>query len=208
MTSNPLQAQFTRLVAAAAIITIGLVALWQAGVIFQSDTASTDSNVSVQPADTSIETPPVAGRSVGLAEGSLAPDFAFSAFDGTRQRLSDFRGRPVLINFWATWCGPCRVELPDLETSLRAHTSDGLVVLAVNTGEHFATAQSYIKDIQVDLTAFAYDPNSAVAHRYNVEQGLPQSYFVDARGVITRVVLGQMSPKIIEAGVAEMLASQ
>ncbi|HLF71782.1 MAG TPA: TlpA disulfide reductase family protein [Dehalococcoidia bacterium] len=203
------RSQLIRLAAAALVVGVSLLVLWQAGVIFQSDAASVDDGVSVQPATVLSETPGGSSRAVGLDEGNLAPDFEFSTFDGERMRLSDFRGRAVLLNFWATWCGPCRIELPDLEALLRQHTSDGLAVIAVNSGEKFGPANSYIKEIGVELTAWAYDPNGAVSRRYAVPglQGLPFSYFIDANGVVRRVIVGQMSPKVMEAGVAEMLVA-
>ena len=202
-----LRPALTRLVAASAAVIIGLLVLWQAGVLFQSDKAATDTGVAVLPANASIETPRTGSQSVGLKEGDLAPDFEFSAFDGERHRLSEFRGRPVLINFWATWCGPCRVELPDLETVLRRHTADNLAIIAVNNGERYGPANAYIEDIGVILTAYAYDPDAAVVRRYSV-QGFPTSYFIDKDGVIRRVIATQMSVNVIESGVSELLATR
>ncbi|HEY4685757.1 MAG TPA: redoxin domain-containing protein, partial [Dehalococcoidia bacterium] len=121
-----------RLAAAGLVVGLGLAGLWQAGVLFQSDEATTTGArgeiVSLEEADASIETPNALGLSVGLRQGDLAPDFEFSAFDGRRLRLSDFRGRPVLLNFWATWCIPCKRELPAMEALLRRHEADGLAV--------------------------------------------------------------------------------
>ncbi|NIP26695.1 MAG: redoxin domain-containing protein, partial [Phycisphaerae bacterium] len=66
------------------------------------------------------------------AVGHPAPDFTLNNLAGQEVSLSDFRGRPVIVNFWATWCGPCRVEMPHLQDSYEAHKDDDLVVLAVN----------------------------------------------------------------------------
>jgi thiol-disulfide isomerase/thioredoxin len=141
---------------------------------------------------------------VGLRTGDLAPNFEFSAFDGRRLKLSDFRGRPVFLNFWATWCGPCKAELPAMETSLRNHEASGLAVVAMNNGEDFVPAERFLRDLEADLTAFGYDPESSVARRYELI-GMPTSYFIDADGVITRVVAGALNERQMESAVQEVI---
>ncbi len=198
-----------RLAGAAVAVGLGLFALWQTGVLFRSDAAATSGGgeaVTLLPADASLTTANPAGLPVGTSEGELAPDFAFSAFDGRRLRLSDFRGRPVLLNFWATWCGPCRQELPDMGTLLRRHESEGLAIIAVNVAETYAPASRFLGQLEIQLTAFAYDPLGDVARRYGVH-GLPTSYFIDPQGVIRRVVPGQMRLKDMESFLQEALAA-
>lgn len=199
----------TRLAGAAVALGIGLVVLWQAGIVFKSDDASiTDANgriVDLQPADASLTTAVPAGRSVGLKPGEVAPDFEFSAFDGARMRLSDYRGRPVLVNFWATWCVPCRTEMPAMEVALRNHQADGLAILAVNNGDRLQAAQRFLEKLDIKLTAYAYDPASTIAERYAI-LGMPTSFFVDANGVITGVYASELSPKLIEQALQDAIA--
>jgi thiol-disulfide isomerase/thioredoxin len=205
---SAVQSRLVRLGGAFAAVALGLVALWQAGVLDSESgaTASRDGvEVLLRASDVTIDTEAQAGRGVGARELDVAPDFEFSAFDGRRLRLSEFRGRPVLLNFWATWCGPCRRELPEMETLQRRYQAQGLAVIAVNTGERFAAADRYLRGIGVQLTAFAYDPASAIARRYGVE-GLPVSLFIDAQGAIARIVNGQLTPALMESGVQEALA--
>jgi thiol-disulfide isomerase/thioredoxin len=147
----------------------------------------------------------MAGRTVGLREGDVAPDFEFSAFDGQRLRLSDFRGRPVLVNFWATWCGPCRAEMPAIEVALREHAADGLAVIAVNNGERIQTAQRFMERLDVEFTAFAYDPSATIVRRYEIP-GMPTSYFIDSDGVITSVYATALNENLLRAAIAEAIA--
>ncbi|NIV39462.1 MAG: redoxin domain-containing protein, partial [Anaerolineae bacterium] len=71
----------------------------------------------------------------GVNQGNLASDFTLETIDGTKVSLSDYRGDVVLVNFWATWCPPCRAEIPDLEAAYQARQGDGFVVLGINVEE-------------------------------------------------------------------------
>ena len=185
-----------------------MLALWQAGVIFPSSEANVlpanGVGLTVRAADASPATPNPRGLSVGLRAANLAPNFEFSAFDGRRISLSEFRGRPVFLNFWASWCGPCRAEMPNMQTMLDVYGLDGLVIIGVNVGEALTPAQAFIDRLEVDFTAFAYDPTQEIVRLYGV-QGLPVSYFIDAEGVISRVIAGQLSYEVMEDSVLEIL---
>jgi thiol-disulfide isomerase/thioredoxin len=202
-----LKTSLLRLAIAAAVVGVAVLGLWQAGVLFQPSDAvvSTDNgSARIFAATTNVDTPVYEGLSVGLNEGQLAPDFEFSTFDGQRMKLSDFRGKPVFLNFWATWCGPCRQEMPNMQTMLEKYSSSNLVVLAVNNGEAVAPAQRFLDRLEVQLTQFAYDPTAQIVRRYQVA-GLPVSYFIDAQGIVTRVVAGELSFNVMEASVQEVI---
>ncbi len=173
--------------------------LWQAGVLFKPQDKVSTPDVALQAPDVSLTPPPAGDLTVGLKEGNLAPDFEFSSFDGKRMRLSDLRGRPVLLNFWATWCVPCRAELPSMQDLQNRYQAQNFAVVAINDGESYHAANGYLSKLQVKLTAFGYDPKEEVAHRFGV-QGLPTSYFIDGRGVIVRAVAGQLTKTIMESG--------
>lgn len=200
---------FIRLIAAGAIVAVAVLVLWQAGILFPENTATVDTpdgTATVFAASTDVDTPPIEGRSVGLEEGQVAPDFEFSTFDGQRMRLSDLRGKPVFLNFWASWCGPCRQEMPNMQTMLDKYgSSSNLVVLAVNNGESLAPAQRFLDRIDIHLTDYGYDPTAQIVKKYQVT-GLPVSYFIDADGVITRVVTGELSFNVMESSVQEVIA--
>lgn len=197
-----------RLVIASVVVGLAMFGLFQAGIIFQSSqtkVTSTDGpTLTIAAADVTPETPNPTGLTVGLKAGNLAPNFEFSAFDGRRLSLSDFRGQPVFLNFWASWCGPCRAEMPNMQTMLDLYGKDGLAIIGVNAGEALTPAQRFIDGLEVDFTAFAYDPTQEIIRLFAV-QGLPVSYFIDADGVITRVIAGQLSYEVMNGSVLEIL---
>jgi len=204
LTSRPsVPPQLLRLAIAAVCIVAGLGALWATGVLSKDEPQ--DRGVPVQAASVDLTTTPVAGRSIGLSEGNVAPDFEFSSFDGKRMKLSDLRGRSVLVNFWASWCIPCRAEMPDIEAALQTYAPQQLAAVGVNNGERYKVAQEFLDKIGAKFTAFAYDADATIAKRYSV-QGMPTSYFIDAKGVITLVVLGPLTPPVMKNGVEGAIA--
>lgn len=136
--------------------------------------------------------------------GFTAADFELPSLDGDPVRLTDFRGRPVILNFWATWCPPCRAEMPALQNVANRYRDAGLVVLLVNEGEDAATIRGFLTDIGVDLPV-ALDRDGAVGSTYRV-RGLPTTVFVRADGTIEDVVVGgPMTEPFLEGQVAVLL---
>jgi thiol-disulfide isomerase/thioredoxin len=156
--------------------------------------------VEVFAADTSVDTPLPEGLQVGLRVGEVAPDFEFSTYEGERVRLSDYRGSPAMINFWATWCIPCFTEMPAIDEAKRRYADVGFVVIAMNKGERYSVAVNWLADQGLDFTAFGHDPDEAVYRRYTGGgiPGLPISFFLDAEGVITEVVYGPLRPSDLD----------
>lgn len=182
-------------------VAAGLVLFWQAGVLFRSDDVRGGA-VALEPPRLDLAT--TGPAPVGIEEGQVAPDFEFSAFDGRRLRLSDFRGRPLVLNFWASWCAPCRAEMPLLEAALRSHADAGLAVIGVNNGERYETASRFLERLDVSLTAYAYDPDGAVVRRYGI-LGMPTTFFIDRDGVITAVITGALTQTLLDKAVAEAI---
>ena len=175
--------------------------LWRAGLLSGPEE---EASLPVQAASVNVPTALPDGLSVGLSEGEVAPDFEFSSLSGDvdapRLRLSQFRGRPVLVNFWASWCLPCRAEMPDVEAALQTYAPQQLVAVGVNNGERYRIARDFIDKVGARFTAFAYDADAAIARRYRV-RGMPTTYFIDAQGVIRLVVEGQLTPSLLENGI-------
>ena len=149
---------------------------------------------------------------VGAQVEKLAPDFEISDFDGERHRLSDFRGKVVYVNFWATWCIPCGVELPDIY-SLEQNHADDVVVIAVNRSQSLDTARSYLEGVPrkdggegVTFTVDGMDPDDTLYREYR-GLGMPVSYFINRDVIVTLVFNGLITPDVMEQSVNEALAS-
>ncbi len=127
------------------------------------------------------------------SEGRPAPDFLLADYQGRAVKLDDFRGKDVLLNFWASWCTACKAEMPDMQELAREHP-DGFVVLAVNQGEGAGTARGFTNSLGVTGSFhFALDKNQDVSNAYELPSGLPHSFFIDKTGVVRAVVHGGMT---------------
>jgi len=141
----------------------------------------------------SSPTPAVAathGPEAAPVVAAPAPDFELETVDGESIRLSDLRGKVVAVNFWATWCSPCRLEMPDLQARADAY-GDRLAVLGVNFDETPAEVKAFRDEVGVRFPLLL-DPGAAVQRLYRVV-GYPTTYFIDPEGIIRFQHLGLMS---------------
>lgn len=121
--------------------------------------------------------------SVAVHAGDLsgpAPQFTLSTFDGKKVSLKDFKGQVVMINFWASWCGPCRQEMPILNELYKKYKKVGFTLLGINLDEDMADAEAFIKKTPVNFPIL-HDPEGKVADLYK-NQAMPSSYFIDSKG--------------------------
>ena len=122
-----------------------------------------------------------------------APDFILPSLDGQVVTLSDFEGKLVLLNFWASWCSPCRYEMPFLEEVSENLKEKGLVLLAVNIGEGPDTVEEFMREFGYSFQVLL-DLNGAVASEYNkynvYGRGIPMSFFIDREGIIRDIKVG------------------
>ncbi|MDR7870245.1 MAG: TlpA disulfide reductase family protein [Tissierellaceae bacterium] len=139
--------------------------------------------------DTVIDDPVVDTSKSDIAIGVELPDFTLENLEGEEVSLSDFRGKIVLVNFWASWCYWCDVEMPDLNKL--SNENDDLVVLAVNVKEDKETARKYIEEKGLDFEV-VLDTDGKIATQYMIE-GLPNSYFVDEEGIFMGRIPGAMN---------------
>jgi thiol-disulfide isomerase/thioredoxin len=152
------------------------------------------------------DTPAVAGHDVGVQKGKLARDFSATTADGEAFRLSDLRGKPAIINFWATWCTSCLVEMPDLKEIQAEFGADKLRVVAVNSGESNGDALEFVEFLDADDFIYAMDPSLAVTDAYGVI-GLSTSVFVDADGVIRATYTGQLPKDLMREFASAAIAA-
>jgi thiol-disulfide isomerase/thioredoxin len=135
--------------------------------------------------------------------GDIAPNFTLQGLNGAPVALNDLRGHPVMLNFWASWCPPCRAEMPDLVKASREYRDRGLVVLAVNFGEDQDTVQHYANVLGMDFP-IVLDRESAVSNRYNLT-GLPTSYFIDGEGTVRDLNSGPLTEKALRIKLDKLL---
>ena len=134
-----------------------------------------------------------AGTQVSAKEGALAPDFLLERLDSGELRLSDFRGKPVVLNFWATWCAPCRKEIPLLVEAYDKYRDQGLVIVGLNLQEGKSIVGPYARDFGMDFP-IAIDRDGEVGDEYRL-LGLPTTYFIDRDGVVRGVYTGPFQEK-------------
>src|SRR5690625_1110658 len=128
----------------------------------------------------------------GLERGNIAPDFELETLEGEKVKLSDYRGEKVLLNFWATWCGPCRAEMPDME---KFHQEDDdVVILAVNlteTEQSSTGVDKFLEELGITFTILS-DKNTVVSNIYQA-QALPTSYLINSDGTIHNIAVGPLN---------------
>lgn len=136
-------------------------------------------------------------------EGSVAPDFTLTDLSGGKVRLSDYRGKPVIVNFWGSWCDPCVREMPAIQRQYEKWKDKGLVVLGLNLDESRVTVQSFVKQTGVTFPIL-FDQELRMRDRYAVRY-YPTTFFIDASGKITKIAVLEMDDAYIEQAVRPLL---
>jgi cytochrome c biogenesis protein CcmG, thiol:disulfide interchange protein DsbE len=175
--------------ALALLVTAGLVLLIRSGVSGGGSSAN----------------PPPATVSAGtVAKGQPAPDFSAATLQGSRLSLSSLRGRPVLINFFASWCTVCEAELPGIEQAYQEHQASGFTVVGVNTLET-GDGLAFYRQLHLTFPA-VYDPGNPgrIGSAYGVTQGLPASVFVDHAGKVQLIQYGPVTKLLIDQELARL----
>lgn len=138
-----------------------------------------------------------------LQQGQPAPDFSLPSLGGENVRLSDLAGQVVLVNLWATWCPPCKAEMPTLNAFYENHRQAGLVVLAVNHQEDAATVAAFIQAEGFSFPVLL-DQQAEVMGLYQA-QGLPTTFIIDRKGVIQHIQVGEIKADQLETIVGPLV---
>jgi peroxiredoxin len=134
-----------------------------------------------------------------IPDTPAAPDFDLEDPDGNPQRLADYQGKAVILNFWATWCPPCREEMPSMQRAHEAVSDDGIALVAINVGEDADTIEQFLASYPVDFP-LPMDLDSKVVQSYPV-RGLPTTFVIDPEGRLVYVATGGREwddPKLLD----------
>lgn len=131
------------------------------------------------------------GPKVGTSVGNLAPDFTLSSTTGKTVSLSDYRGKRVMVNFWGTWCPPCRAEMPDMEKFYQENDVEILAVNLTPTESNVSDVTDFIDEFGLSFQVLL-DEELAVSSQYGI-QPVPTSFMVDSKGIVQYVALGAVN---------------
>ena len=143
------------------------------------------------------------GAAAAAMEGKPAPDFKLKAADGKDVSLADLKGSVVILDFWATWCGPCRASLPELDKIYADHKADGLRAYAVNLREEKDTVQKFVDQTKLGIPVL-FDGEGQTADKYGVT-GIPQTVVIGKDGNVKKVVVGSGTHDLVRKAVEEAL---
>jgi peroxiredoxin len=171
---------------------VGIVAL--AGIAYVATLPAAPSvSTTSEPAD-------LASLEIAPTQGALAPDFSLFNVEGDQITLSELRGHPVMINLWATWCAPCRIEMPHIQDRFERYADDGFLVLAVD----FDEPAEFVADFRDELGLtfdLLLDPGAEVQELYR-NRNYPSTFFVDENGVIQVQHIGVMTEGQLDQNLA------
>jgi peroxiredoxin len=144
-------------------------------------------------------------ENTGLKPGSIPPNFSLKTLDGKQVDLKDFRGKKVILNFWATWCPPCREEMPEMQKFYSDFKEQNVAILAVNL-EYSETKPERIRDFVEEYSLsfpIPLDEKNTVGKRFRAVS-IPTSYFIDEKGSITKMHIGPMDYDFMKEQIMNM----
>lgn len=121
-----------------------------------------------------------------INEGDKAPDFILTDLDGEKHHLTDYKGQGVLLNFWGTWCPPCKEEMPALNSSYEKYKDQGVQVISINIAQSNFEVQNFVDEYKLNFPV-TIDHSKSVMRTYNVDQ-LPATFLIDANGEIQKIL--------------------
>lgn len=191
------------------LVAVGLIMVFAIGLVIWQTRSPDEAEQASVPVELSLDGPAViapqselltAATGAPLNAGETPPDFAFTLADGTTQRLSDLQGQKVIINFWATWCAPCRAEMPAIQAV--RESNDEVEVLAINRGEDLPKVVAFADELSLTIP-LVVDNSDDVGDAY-AARGLPLTYFINTDGTVHLRHTGIMDQEFIEERIEEM----
>ncbi|MED0677509.1 TlpA disulfide reductase family protein [Aneurinibacillus thermoaerophilus] len=176
-----------------AIFALLVLVAW--GIYSTVKTPSNKANESVRNVNQGEQT----NRVVGIEKGNMAPDFTLKSLDDQEFKLSQFKGKKVIINLWATWCPPCRAEMPDMQKFFEENKEDGLIILGVNLTQSEKSrdnVSTFLNEFGITFPV-VLDEDNKVADTYQVVS-IPTSYIIDSQGIIQEKIIGPMNKEMME----------
>ncbi|MDN4094600.1 MULTISPECIES: TlpA disulfide reductase family protein [Bacillales] len=176
-----------------AIFALLVLVAW--GIYSTVKTPSNEANESVRNVNQGEQT----NRVVGIEKGNMAPDFTLKSLDDQEFKLSQFKGKKVIINLWATWCPPCRAEMPDMQKFFEENKEDGLIILGVNLTQSEKSrdnVSTFLNEFGITFPV-VLDEDNKVADTYQVVS-IPTSYIIDSQGIIQEKIIGPMNKEMME----------
>jgi len=137
--------------------------------------------------------------------GKAAPGFTLVDLSGKKVNLSDFKGHAVVLNFWATWCGPCKLEMPWFEEMYGKYKPQGLVILGLSQDDGMDTADIAKAARKIGVTYPILQPDEKVSKAYQLADYLPETYYLDKNGVVVDQTLGAHSKDELEADIQKAI---
>jgi peroxiredoxin len=177
------------------------------------ESAPSGATATVQPTAIATNTPTAAAQAptaapvtavAEIAVGAVAPDFTLSDLTGAQRSLSAYRGKVVMLNFWASWCGHCQSEIPALKAVYKDYSDKGFEIVAVSVGEEPAGLATFVQQNEMAFTVLA-DPQTSMVPLYQL-RSVPTSYFLDQQGVVQQVYNGAIEEETLRGIVDQLLA--